>query len=323
MHHVYGSVRTSTLPCMVSCHHVYPYCRMSGRLQRCGTANPREPHQRGLSLVALHDPRRLEYLRRSVVSKQRRCDPEPFDGVLLVNPATMFAVRLCQPEVTFLTPLLRHRTSASSLGRATMGPQFDPTILGPECGAGVFDRCLPRARGPCILPLVEGNRQWAARTPICERIRGHVVADPLAGGERATVDRVVDGSERSLGSHTMGRCVRYVSSLCLEEFERLDKDLQRLYILLLGCVRVPRTPATGLRIRRGRWGLASDQDPVSYIHGSPGPGVGSAEPQVRRLGGERVARACILARGRVPQRPSCSSWNNITSYNNKKPNVRW
>ena len=34
-----------------------------------------------------------------------------YDGVLVVNPITLFAVRLCAAELVYLTPVLRQRLS--------------------------------------------------------------------------------------------------------------------------------------------------------------------------------------------------------------------
>lgn len=48
--------------------------------------------------VPLHDAQTLSYTQR-------------FDGFLIVNPVTLFAARLCDPEVAFLTPLLQEQQS--------------------------------------------------------------------------------------------------------------------------------------------------------------------------------------------------------------------
>lgn len=76
-----------------------------------------------------------------------------YDGLLVVNPATLFAVRFCAPQVAYLTPLLHQRVSLTQflalrtvesrlmdVSRPTVDPQSRDwwTVGVPALGHEVF-----------------------------------------------------------------------------------------------------------------------------------------------------------------------------------------
>ena len=125
-----------------------------------------------------------------------------YDGVFIVNPATLFGVRLCPPIVVYLTPLLRSRTSL---------PEF------------------------LALRAIEARLMDVHRPTVDARTRAWWTDTVEAFGREvfcathlfARVAWQVDNAAAWLGGW-----LGYVASLTWSEWNALDPDLQRLFVLL-------------------------------------------------------------------------------------------
>ena len=183
----------------------------------------------------------------SLVGGEALCDhatltfTSMFDGVLIVNPSTLFAIRLCEPEILFLYPLLQRRQSVPEF----LAVQMVQTNLTDTSRLHV-DRHSHRWWKECIQEMTD-------------RLFGEPYGDVLA-----RLQWHVQSVHQWIGPW-MG----FVSSLCWEDWQQLELDLQRPGRLqAVGPSAAVRSP--GLRVRRGRGVLA------------PRP----PKPEVRRLGGQ-------------------------------------
>ena len=139
----------------------------------------------------LHDPEALAYTGQ-------------YDGVLLVNPVTMFAARLCQPELVFLAPVLRGRLAVVDF----LATQVVHAHLMDASRVHV-DRV--------------SHRWWKEDVEeMTHRLFGGQHGE-LLSRIRWQVDSIPQWIAAWMG---------YVSSLCWDEWQELDVDLQRLYVLL-------------------------------------------------------------------------------------------
>lgn len=126
-----------------------------------------------------------------------------FDGLLLVNRRTMFAVRLMYPALVYLTPLLRHQQPLSEFLvhrclQARLLPSADPTIdhatiTWYQCLEGMTDDFFGFHHGPLIHRI-----RWQV----------HSLLDWLP------------------------IWVVSVNAMSWDEWNQLDDDLQRLFVLL-------------------------------------------------------------------------------------------
>ena len=154
--------------------------------------------------------------------------------LLMVNPVSMFAVVFSPPEIVFLTPLLKRqksliefltlhalRTSITEAARL----HYDRASIRPGRRDRPRDATDPR--------MVDGHRGAPDRGILRRASPSPVGTDPMAGPHPAAVDRGLDHARDP--RFFLGRRMRpmgYISSLCWEEWNHLDMDLQRLFILL-------------------------------------------------------------------------------------------
>lgn len=125
-----------------------------------------------------------------------------FDGVLLVNPATLFAVRIGCPEAVFLAPLLRNRVSlAEFLAQAAVSAAH------PEGSA----------------PDPASRAYWAVTQPALVR--------RIFGDDHGELVRRVDDRVRDLYPW-LAAWMRWAAGLSVDEWLSLDVGLQRLYVIL-------------------------------------------------------------------------------------------
>lgn len=126
-----------------------------------------------------------------------------YDGLLLVNTQTLFAIRLCYPVMAFLSPLMKHELSL---------PEF--------LAVRAVQAHLVDVNSPCV---DHATLQWY-------RSLGGMVDEHFGEHQRVLIDRI-----RWQVCHVMQwlpTWLVYVSTLCWDEWMNLDIDLQRLYLLL-------------------------------------------------------------------------------------------
>jgi hypothetical protein len=127
-----------------------------------------------------------------------------YDGILLVNPATMFAVRLSYPDVVFLTPLLKERMTVTEFLTTRF---IESTVM--EVSRTQMDRMSRRWWGTQVSEFVDTFFSHS-HTHLIQQIYWQV--DTM--------------------SHWITAWMEYIGSLCWDEWNQLDVDLQRLYVLL-------------------------------------------------------------------------------------------
>lgn len=127
-----------------------------------------------------------------------------YDGVLFVNPHTMFAARVCTPEVVYLSPLLR-------------GERALPELIAQRA---VELRLVDRTR----LTVDHYTYHWleTALPALTHRLFGEHHAETVAQIQYQ-VDTFYDW---------VAAWVQFVSVLSPEDWAALDLPLQRLYVLL-------------------------------------------------------------------------------------------
>lgn len=126
-----------------------------------------------------------------------------YDGLLVFNPQTMFAIRLCYPTMVYLTPLLKHHQPmneflAMRVAQARLVDLTHPTVDHATLHwyrslESMTDEYFAAQHGPLLDHL-----RWQA-----------------------------DNTVQWLTTWMM-----YISSLCWDEWSALDIDLQRLYVIL-------------------------------------------------------------------------------------------
>lgn len=127
-----------------------------------------------------------------------------YDGVLLVNPHTLFALRLCTPDIVYLTPLLqRRRELPEFLAHRSVEARLA------DCGRHSVD---PRTHRwiTADLPALTHRLFGAAEAPLLTQIHYHI--DTLYGW--------------------VGGWVRFVAALAPADWATLEPSLQRLWHLL-------------------------------------------------------------------------------------------
>lgn len=128
---------------------------------------------------------------------------DPFDGLLLLNPQTLFALRMSYPTMVYLTPLLRHTQPLREFLALSVIQAYLVDVS--------------------QLSLDHASLQW------CQRVDAWT--DEFFG---ATHRRLLDHIRWQV-RHILGwlpMWMVYVSTLCWDEWNELDIDLQRLYVLL-------------------------------------------------------------------------------------------
>ena len=128
----------------------------------------------------------------------------PYDGILLVNPVTMFAIRLSYPDVVFLTPLLRERLSVTEV---LVTRVIESTLM--EVSRIHMDRMSRRWWGTQVAEFIEAFFA-PTHNELVQQIYWQVDTMP----QWITV------------------WMEYITSLCWDEWNQMDVDLQRLYVLL-------------------------------------------------------------------------------------------
>ena len=127
-----------------------------------------------------------------------------YDGIVVLNRSTLFAVKLCHPESVFLSPLLRRKMSLDhflSL-RIVQSNLMDVSRIH-------VDRM--------------SHHWWKTMIPeMLYRIFGHECHETLSHISHQ-VQHI---------SHWISFWMSYVSALAWDEWITLDIDLQRLYVLL-------------------------------------------------------------------------------------------
>lgn len=127
-----------------------------------------------------------------------------FNGLLFVNPNTLFALRVASTEMVYLDPLLS--------GRQTL-----TEFLAQRC---VEANIMATSR---VQTDRVTHRWWKETVPrLTERF--------FAAYHAALLDHI--GHQINNMPHWIGTWMSYVSSLCVEEWNRLHQDLQRLYVVL-------------------------------------------------------------------------------------------
>ena len=127
-----------------------------------------------------------------------------YDGILMLNPVTMFAVRLCTPEIVYLSPLLKRRLSV---------PEF------------------------LALQVVQAQLTDASRVHV-DRVSHRWWKEDLRaftyGIFAETCATLLSDIEWHVDTFPqwVGGWMSHISSLCWDEWNALDIDLQRLYVLL-------------------------------------------------------------------------------------------
>ena len=125
-----------------------------------------------------------------------------FDGVLLVNPATLFAVRLSSPEAVFLTPLLRHRMPLAEFLAYTVVSSVHPDRFGDHAS----------------------HAYWTVTQPAMMR---DIFADALYGDLLRQIETRVRDIYPWLTTW-----MNWVTGLPVDEWLAFDLGLQRLYVIL-------------------------------------------------------------------------------------------
>lgn len=129
---------------------------------------------------------------------------QPYDGVLVMNPTTLFAVRLCDPEVVYIAPVLHPKQDVREfLALRVVQSQL---VDAPRTS---MDR-MSYVWWKNTLDLLTRRLFSEQYSPLLNAIFWHV------------------HSIHQWVTSWMG----FVSSLCWTEWRTLDIDLQRLYVLL-------------------------------------------------------------------------------------------
>lgn len=127
-----------------------------------------------------------------------------YDGIFVVNPVSLFAVRLCLPDVVYLTPLLEHRFRLDEF----LALRETETQLINFNRSGVD----------------HNSRQWWTETL---RETGERMFKDKHEGLIASIQWQVAAVMQWLPTWMV-----YVSTLTWDEWNSMDRDLQRLYVLL-------------------------------------------------------------------------------------------
>jgi hypothetical protein len=143
------------------------------------------------SLERVYDPETFEYT-------------SPYDGVLLVNPVTMFAIRLSAPDVVFLTPVLRGRMNITDF---IANRVVEANVM--EVSRTHMDRM---------------SRRWWG-TQVSEYM------DAFFAASHASLIQQIYWQVDTMSQWITG-WMGYMNALCWDEWNQLDVDLQRLYVLL-------------------------------------------------------------------------------------------
>ena len=139
---------------------------------------------------ALHSPSGLQYT-------------DLYDGVLLLNTRTMFAVRLSYPRMVFLAPLLRHRLNLQEF---------------------LALRILEARLVDCNHPHLDtATLAWVHGLP-------QMTYDLFYERHAASIARMEWQADTILD--WLPVWMDHIGSLCPEEWTDLDPELQRLYLLL-------------------------------------------------------------------------------------------
>ena len=127
-----------------------------------------------------------------------------YDGIFLVNPVTMFAVRLCTPDVVFLSPLLQGKQDISDflIGRVIESRMMDISRLH-------MDRM--------------SRRWWGTQVS--------AYVDAFFSESQADLIAIICWQVETM-PQWISVWMSYMGSLCWQEWNQLDVDLQRLYVLL-------------------------------------------------------------------------------------------
>lgn len=126
-----------------------------------------------------------------------------YDGLLVLNRSTMFALRLCYPSITFLTPLLKHQEPLHEFIALRIAQSYliDPVQLG--------------------MDLL--SHDWY-----------HSVAEwvgTLFNPKHAEFIQQIHWQCVNIQSW-LPQWITHIATLCWEDWSVLDLDLQRLFVLL-------------------------------------------------------------------------------------------
>ena len=127
-----------------------------------------------------------------------------YDGLFLVNPVTMFSIRFSTPDVVFLSPLLEGKATIQDFLTARL---VESHMM--EISRVHMDRMSRRWWGSQVSQYIE----WFFGTtygPLVHDICWHVETMP----------------------QWISLWMAYMNSLCWDDWNQLDVDIQRLYVLL-------------------------------------------------------------------------------------------
>ena len=127
-----------------------------------------------------------------------------YDGILLVNPVTMFAIRLSTPDVVFLSPLLQGKQD-------------------------IMDFLILRIIGtnpiePSRIHMDRLSRRW------WELQVGVYIQSFFSASHGELIGAITWQVETM--PQWISVWMEYMGSLCWQEWNELDVDIQRLYVLL-------------------------------------------------------------------------------------------